>query len=214
MLEAQIVVLAKRPQAGRAKTRLCPPLTLQQAADVAGASVRDTFAAVDATPVRRRITVLDGSPDGLVPVGYDVLPQRGAGLDERLAAAFSDVLAAHSLPTLLIGMDTPQVSPDLLVRCVEALLRNDSVLGHAEDGGWWAIGLHAPDAAVFLGVPMSADDTGVRQEQRMRLRRLAPYLLPELRDIDHVDDLDAVAQLLPASSALVGATRALLEPVS
>ncbi|MCU1673527.1 MAG: hypothetical protein JWN77_1640 [Frankiales bacterium] len=200
MLDAQIVVLAKQPLAGRTKTRLCPPLTPGQAAGVARAALLDTLDAVAATPVRRRVVVLDGSPDDLVPAGFDVLPQRGAGLDERLAAAFTDVLGGRSLPTLLIGMDTPQVTPELLEQCVRALLDAAAALGLADDGGWWAAGLHAPDPDAFLGVPMSADDTGVHQLARFRRQGLDPVLLPSLRDIDLIADLHAVAAVMPASS--------------
>lgn len=204
MLDAQIVVLAKQPQAGRTKTRLCPPLSYEQAAKVARAALLDTLDAVAATPVRRRVVVLDGSPEGLVPSGFDVLPQRGDGLDERLACAFADTFADRSLPVLLIGMDTPQVTPTLLEHSIRALLGAPAVLGLAADGGWWAAGLHAPDPEVFLGVPMSTDDTGMHQRARLRRQGLEPVLLPELRDIDVVADLHAVAALMPAQSRTAG----------
>lgn len=210
MLDAQLVVLAKQPQAGRTKTRLCPPLSYEQAAEVARAALLDTLDAVVATPVRRRFVVLDGSPEGLVPPEFDVLPQRGGGLDERLATAFSDVLAASPLPTLLIGMDTPQVTPALLEQAVRGLLAAPAVLGLADDGGWWAAGLHAPDPDAFLGVPMSADDTGVHQLARFRRQGLEPRMLPPLRDIDRIADLHAVAAQMPAHSR----TAALLEAAS
>jgi hypothetical protein len=155
------------------------------------------------------VVVLDGAPDGLIPAGFDVVPQRGAGLDERLAAAFADVAG---LPTLLIGMDTPQVTVNQLVAGVLLLATGRSVLGHADDGGWWAIGLPAPDPDVFLGVPMSSSDTGRCQEQRMRERGLDPVLLPVLRDIDHVDDLTAAAAAMPPTSRLASVVRHLLVP--
>lgn len=200
MLDAQIVVLAKQPLAGRSKTRLCPPLTLQQAADVARAALLDTLSAVLDVPVRRRVVVLDGTSDELVPPSFDVITQRGGGLDERLAAAYADTFAGRSLPTLLIGMDTPQVTAPLLEQSVSALLNADGVLGPAEDGGWWAIGLHAADPQVFVGVPMSADDTGALQVARLRERGIVPFMLPVLRDIDRVDDLVAVSGAMPAAS--------------
>jgi rSAM/selenodomain-associated transferase 1 len=200
VLDAQLVVLAKQPRAGRSKTRLCPPLTPEQAADVARAALLDTLDVVSATPVRRRVVVLDGSPRDLVPDGFDVLPQRGDGLDERLAAAFEDVFAGCTAPVLLIGMDTPQVTPALLAQAAAALAEAPAVLGLAEDGGWWLAGLHAPDARAFVGVPMSADDTGASQLARLRELGLDPQLLPVLRDIDRIEDLTAVAAAMPSSS--------------
>ena len=214
MIQAQVVVLAKAPVAGRSKTRLCPPLTPEEAADVARAALLDTLDAVAALPVRRRLLVLDGSAEGLPHNGFDVLPQRGNGLDERLAGAFTDAFASCAVPTLLIGMDTPQVSPVLLHGALVRLLSSPAVLGHAADGGWWALGLHAPDPEAFLGVPMSADDTGAHQEQRLMSLGLPPVLLPELRDIDRVDDLAAVAAGMPRTSHVAQAALRLLERVS
>ena len=213
MLDIQLVVLAKAPVAGRSKTRLCPPLTPEQAAQVARASLLDTLDVVAALDVRRRVVVLDGDPAGLVPAPFDVLPQVAGGLDARLAGAFAAIDPARSGPALLIGMDTPQVTSALLVASAEALLEHDAVLGHAEDGGWWAVGLHRSDPQAFLGVPMSADDTGAHQERRLVERGLSPYLLPALRDIDHAADLAAVAALMPAGTRLPALAERLLHPV-
>lgn len=198
MLAASIVVLAKQPLAGRVKTRLTPALTPQQAADVAAASLADTLDAVRGTPVARRMLVLDGSPSELDTTSFTVHSQAAGGLDLRLAAAFRTAYDAAALPILLIGMDTPQVTPRLLTGAVESLLaRPGAVLGLAEDGGWWAMGLHTPDDALLAGVPMSSPETGVRQRERLDAAALTVTDLPVLRDIDEVDDLLAVAALAP-----------------
>ena len=199
-LGCQLLVLAKEPVAGRVKTRLSPALTPAQGAAVAAASLADTLAAVAATPVARRVLVLDGAVTVPLPHGVEVLPQRGDGLAERLEAAFAD--AGPALPTLLIGMDTPQVTPALLAEAVQALLRTEAVLGLAVDGGWWALGLHAPRPGAFLGVPMSTSQTGAAQARRLADLGLATTPLPVLRDVDTLADLDAVLPLLPAGSAL------------
>ena len=207
MIEVQLVVLAKAPVAGRVKTRLCPPLSLEQAAAVASAALADTLTAALQVQVRRHVVVLDGDPAGHIPPGFEVLHQRGDGLDERLAAAYEDVFASSSLPVLLIGMDTPQLTPNLLTYAARTLAGGSPVLGHAEDGGWWAIGLPEADRAIFLGVPMSSDRTGRLQEARMRERGLAPVLLPVLRDIDQVPDLLAALAAMPPASRLASAVR-------
>ena len=188
-----LIVLAKAPVAGRAKTRLCPPCTPQRAADLARAALADTLDAVLVTPVARRVIALDGEPGDWLPAGFDVVAQRGGGLDERLAAAFDDVGG----PALLIGMDTPQVSPALLTRALDALRGADAVLGLAPDGGYWAIGLRRPAGAVFKGVPMSREDTGARQLARLREHGLRVAALPALRDVDVIADAHAVAALVP-----------------
>ena len=194
MHEVQLLVLAKAPVAGRVKTRLCPPLSAQQAADVAEAALLDTLDAVRRTEVRRRVLVLDGSFEA---PGFDLLPQRGDGLAERLAAAFDDAWAGAQLPVLLIGMDTPQVTTAELDLAAETLVRTGCVLGLAQDGGWWAMGLDRPDASLLLGVPTSRDDTGALQRDRLVAAGRRVHHLPVLRDVDTVGDLMAVAELAP-----------------
>jgi rSAM/selenodomain-associated transferase 1 len=202
VLDVQLVVLAKAPVPGRVKTRLCPPLTPSQAADVAAAALGDTLSVVSHVAVRRRLVVLDGDADGLIPAGFDVLPQRGDGLDERLAAAYDDAFSTAPWPVLLVGMDTPQLDVGELTRASLLLAGGAPVLGLADDGGWWALGLRKPDPLVFLGVPMSVDTTGAEQERRMLERGLRPRHLSRLRDIDRVEDLWAAAAAMPASSRL------------
>ena len=200
LLACQVLVLAKEPVPGRVKTRLGPALTPAQAAAVAAAALADTLTAVAATPVVRRLLVLDGELTFPVPTGTEVLRQRGDSLAERLEAAFAD--AGDALPSLLVGMDTPQLTCDLLTQAVRALLRTDAVLGLAVDGGWWALGLRRPAPGAFRGVPMSTSRTGVLQARRLAELGLSTTSLPVLRDVDTAADLDAVVGRLPPGSAL------------
>src|SRR5215471_5075022 len=122
-LAAQVIVIAKEPVPGRVKTRLTPPFTPEDAASLATAALADTLAAVRTTPVIRHVLALDGAPGDWLPAGFDVVAQRGSGLDERLAAAFADTHASLQAPMVLIGMDTPQVSQELLADAAESLVR-------------------------------------------------------------------------------------------
>lgn len=201
-LPCQLIVLAKEPVPGRVKTRLSPTLSPEHAAAVAAAALADTLAAVAATPVARRVLVLDGALSFPLPEGFEVLPQHAGSLADRLTGAFSDAGSGSDLPLLLVGMDTPQVTPALLTAAVHALLTADAVLGLASDGGWWALGLRAPHPRAFAGVPMSTGATGAAQARRLTELGLATHALPVLRDIDTVPDLDAVRALLPPTSAL------------
>jgi glycosyltransferase A (GT-A) superfamily protein (DUF2064 family) len=98
--------MAKAPVPGKAKTRLCPPLTARQAAAVAEAALADTLEAVAGSGAGRRILALDGEPGDWVPPGFEVIVQRGETFAERLATAWQDAAGAG----LQIGMDTPQVT--------------------------------------------------------------------------------------------------------
>ncbi|MEW9531234.1 TIGR04282 family arsenosugar biosynthesis glycosyltransferase [Microbispora sp. NPDC049125] len=199
MSGAQIVVIAKEPVAGRVKTRLTPWWTPEQAAELAAAALEDTLRAVAATSVRHRVLALEGLPGSWLPGGFTVIPQRGATLDQRLAAAFHDSHRLHPLPVVLIGMDTPQVTPRLLRTAVAELASGDAVYGPAADGGFWLLGLRRPDPALLLGVPMSLPTTGEAQLRRLREAGLSVRFLPELDDVDTPPDAFRVAGQAPGS---------------
>jgi glycosyltransferase A (GT-A) superfamily protein (DUF2064 family) len=185
-----LLVIAKEPRPGRVKTRLSPPFTPEEAAQLAEAALADTLHAVAAAPACRRVLVLDGAPGPWLPPGFEVLPQCAGGLDERLADAFAHCRG----PALLIGMDTPQVTPELLT---VDFADCDAYLGPAEDGGFWALGLAEPDPALLRGVPMSTPTTGAVQRERLAGAGLRVCELPRLRDVDVAADARAVAALAP-----------------
>lgn len=192
-----VVVLAKQPRAGRSKTRLQSVFTPAQAAELAAASLDDTLAAVRSCGVGRRLLAWEGSSAGF-DVGFEVVAQPAGSLNDRLVAAFraADPPSADEAgAVLLIGMDTPQVTPALLeVDWAGA----DALLGLSEDGGFWVIGLRGVDPeAVFAGIPMSTDRTGAEQLARLRALGLSVRLLPSLRDVDTPADAAAVAARHP-----------------
>lgn len=188
-----LAVICKTPAPGRVKTRLCPPCTPEQAAALALAALCDTLDAVRAVDgVARRVLVLDGDP-GPWADGFEVVAQRGDGLDERLANGF-DAIGDRCF---LVGMDTPQLTPALLRAGLDALDRCDASFGPALDGGYWGIGLRRPEPEVFLRVPMSVGTTGAEQLARLDALGLDVASLPALLDVDHFADAQAVAALAP-----------------
>jgi glycosyltransferase A (GT-A) superfamily protein (DUF2064 family) len=206
-----LVLIAKECIPGRVKTRLHPPFTLEEAASIASACLLDTLAAVAQLPARRRILYFDGAAVPPEADGWEVIAQpsggmNAVGLDERIAAIFDRCEG----PTILIGMDTPQVSRELLAPVFEPWPSGvDAWFGPAHDGGFWALGLGEPRGEVvrgelirgdlIRGVPMSRGDTGSIQRQRLLDAGLVVRDLPELVDIDTVDELFTVADALPGS---------------
>lgn len=188
-------MIAKQPVAGRVKTRLTPPCTPAQAAALTGAALCDTLEVVAKTPAARRVLVFDGDATRWCPGGFEVLAQRGTGLGERLQAAFDDVAE----PAVLVGMDTPQLTPAALLAAARTLGRAnvDAVLGPTADGGYWCVGFSAPVAGAFAGVPMSRADTCAAQ--RLRFAELGVRLgeTVMLRDVDTIADARAVARIAP-----------------
>ncbi|MGW2616831.1 TIGR04282 family arsenosugar biosynthesis glycosyltransferase [Streptomyces sp. NPDC001500] len=205
-----LLVVAKQPLPGRVKTRLTPPYTPQEAAALAEAALTDTLHAVLRTPARRRVLVLDGTPGDWLPPGYEIAPQAAGGLDERIAAAFE---LCDDGPALLVGMDTPQLTPDLLAGV--GLDGHDAWFGPAADGGFWALGLAEPARAGGLvrGVEMSTDRTGAVQRRRLVDAGLSVGGLATLRDVDTVADAASVAADCPPGSRFAAAMAALAQAV-
>jgi len=192
-----LTVIAKQPVAGNVKTRLTPPLTPEQAAQIAAACLRDTFEAVrlfaDEHSDVRPVALIDGEAGAWIPSEFDVAHQRGDGLGERLANGFDDLG-----PGLIIGMDTPSCGRHLGAT-VDALRRGRDAIGMTHDGGYWGIALAAVERAVFDDVPMSTDHTGSDQLRRMRALGREVEVLPTIHDLDHLDDIAPIVADLPGS---------------
>jgi hypothetical protein len=193
-----ILVIAKAPVPGRVKTRLVPPCTDEEAALLAHASLEDTLDTVGSVAQRANadpVLVLDGDPRPWLARGIRVITQNGDGLAERLDAAFADVGG----PAVLIGMDTPQITCELLLRALDTLDVSscDAVFGEADDGGWWLAGFRRHDPRTFAGVPMSTPYTARAQRRRFRELGLRVTELPRLRDVDTFVDANVVAGEAP-----------------
>jgi hypothetical protein len=214
-----VLVVAKAPVPGLAKTRLAANMGNAAAADIAAAALLDTLDAVVAAPVAARIVAMTGDLSAASRsaeirtrlADFTVIEQRGDGFADRLANAHADAAtAAGGLPVVQIGMDTPQVTADLLVECATALQSADAVLGMARDGGWWVLGLHDPRAAECLrDVPMSTSTTGAVTLAALRDTGLDVGLVSELVDVDTVDDVEVVRRACMPGSRFRQVTLAL-----
>ena len=212
-----LLVVAKAPVPGRAKTRLAASVGDQVAAGVAAAALLDTLDAVAATPVATRVVALTGELDAAADAAeirrrlasFFVIGQRGNDFGERLANAHADAASVDGHPVLQIGMDTPQVTAELLGDCGRRLVESSAVLGLANDGGWWALGVHTPALADCLrDVPMSQPDTGALTLKTLRGNGVDVALLDELADFDIADDVAAVREACRPGSRFAHVTRA------
>lgn len=191
-----LIIIAKECIPGRVKTRLHPPLSLEQAATLASASLSDTLQAASSLEATRRILLFDGNRSPVGSESYEVVHQVSGELDMRLAAIFDECAE----PTVLIGMDTPQLDPAVLAPLFDDWPADvDAYLGFANDGGYWTIAMAEPDGSLIRGVPMSRDDTGQRQLDRLHEASLRVSILPELVDVDTIEDARMVADLAPQS---------------
>jgi rSAM/selenodomain-associated transferase 1 len=211
-----VLVVAKAPVPGLAKTRLAAGVGAETAAAIAAAALLDTLDAVADAAVTARVVALTGDL-GRACCGSEirdrlddfvVVLQRGGDFAKRLANAHADAAAATGLPVVQIGMDTPQVTAALLDACGNALSDADAVLGMARDGGWWVLGVRdSSTAACLADVEMSTSATGVETLAALRATGATVTLVAELADIDTVDDIGEVRRACLPDSRFVRATR-------
>ena len=207
-----VLVVAKSPVPGLAKTRLAATIGPGAAADLAAAALLDTVDAAQASGARVVVAV---TGDLVLAARHDevrtalrrvtVLEQRGDGLAERLGNAHAD---AHALagrgstggPAVFqVGMDTPQVTAGMLVDALAAARSYDAVLGPANDGGWWGLAVTRPGLAdVLAHVAMSTPSTGRLTRAALEATGAGVRILPPLRDVDEWPDAVAVASQAPA----------------
>lgn len=204
----RLLVMAKAPVAGRVKTRLCPPCTPVDAARIAEACLIDTLRAACDTQTFGQIHVaIDGDAEKLLDAYPRVtaFPQTGQTFVDRLDHAWRLVEG----PCVQIGMDTPQVTPGLLDNVAQMLMmpNTEAVLGLAQDGGWWCLGVRNPVSHMFDGIEMSTESTGMKQLARLEELGMHIELLPILQDLDTAADAVSIARLAPwTQTARVAAT--------
>ncbi|WP_319437265.1 DUF2064 domain-containing protein [Mycobacterium sp. RTGN5] len=215
-LAVTVLVVAKAPVPGLAKTRLAATLGERAAADIAAAALLDTLDAAAATPVTHRVVAMTGDVEQACRAGeirdrlaaFTVIGQRGDGFADRLANAHADAAATARQPVLQIGMDTPQVRPELLAECARQLLTAPALLGLAWDGGWWVLGVaDGATANCVRNVPMSLPDTGALTLAALKHTGISVSLVEELRDVDTVDDIPPVRAECSASSRFAQVTK-------
>jgi len=186
-----LAVFAKAPIPGRVKTRLCPPLTAAQAARLHVAFVRDTVRKValhapNSGGASRPILYHSGDPAGLHGPLADLPPVAWAPQGEGdLGARMARVPA----PCLILGTDSPHLPAARLRQAVDALRESDVVLGPADDGGYYLIGLRAPQPALFDGIAWSTSQVLAQTLARAETLGLRVAVLPPYYDIDTPTDL-------------------------
>ncbi len=205
-----LLVVAKAPVPGTVKTRLGRVVGMERAADLAAAALLDTLTAgMEAYGVPRCHLALDGdlarahrAGELLAATrGWTLHPQRGESFAERLLHAHQDTAARSGAPVVQIGMDTPQLSPEALLEAAARLTGPDeAVLGPAEDGGWWLLGVGGPHLLAHLAeVPMSTDQTCARTREALHRAGANLSEIGALRDVDELEDARLVADAAKGS---------------
>ncbi len=194
-MSAAIALFAKAPIAGRVKTRLQPPLTPQQAADLHRAFVLDVWESLNNIPNLS----LHLYRDQAWPVGDEPAPpenrglQQGSDLGARMLHCFEELQARGHDRVIIVGGDSPTLPPAYLEQGLERLRDTDAVLGPSEDGGYYAVGCRQAQPRMFADVPWSMPSTRAETERAFERAGLRCETLPEWYDIDTETDLRRLA---------------------
>lgn len=196
-----LVVFAKRPKPGQVKTRMCPPLSPEQAAEFYTAMLQDVLeASLAAAQIHDLDPVLAVDPPSaapdlarMCPAGFRIVAQRGADLAERMAWGVAEAAAAGADRILLRGSDSPTLDEERIGRALASLDDHDLAICPDRDGGYNLIGLRGVSPGLF-DHPMSTarvlDDTLANAERE----GLRTAVLPPGFDLDTVSDLRWLAE--------------------
>ena len=198
-----VVVMAKRPVPGETKTRLCPPLTPVEAAELYEALLRDTLELVSG--LRGVETAVAVSPQSAVdemrrmaPRGAGMLAVEGADIGECLRSATEQLFANGYTRVVAVNSDGPTLPVEYLERAVEMLASNDAVLGPAEDGGYYLIGMRQKQPGLFTDIAWSSPGVAAQTLERAAAAGLTVAQLPAWYDVDTPAELERLRKELAA----------------
>lgn len=204
-------VMTKAPRAGHVKTRLVPPLTPEEAAELNRSFLRDTTAAISrAASDHNACGIAVYTPVGtesvytnLLPPDFRLLPQRGEDFGERLYLAAQDLFQCGFSYACLIDSDSPTVPADNYAAAVKLLKPpgNRIVLGPSEDGGYYLIGLKRPHRELFERIDWSTGRVLAQTKQRADEMGVEVMLLPNGYDVDDAASLRRLADELLTATA-------------
>ncbi len=207
-------IFAKQPRPGAVKTRLCPPLSPAQAADLYRVSLEETVARLQTGPWTP-VLCFAGEESWFRQAFPDLplLPQGEGDLGERLQRALTTLLeVADCRGAVLVGSDSPDLPQELLEQAFAALQRTEAVVAPAVDGGYVLIGLRRPHPELFAAIPWSSDQVLELTRQRAAAAGISLAEVPGWEDVDDLPSLQALLARSPGS-ATAGYARALKNPL-
>lgn len=206
-----LVIFAKAPIPGQVKTRLCPPLTPDEAATLHGSFVLDTLERTKLAvtklklPLARYLACAPSATHVFFKImeerhGVNVIDQVGNDLGARMDQAFAALFKRGYSHVLIIGTDVPTLPLDYFKQALTLLDSHDLVLGPALDGGYYLIGLKRMAPELFATIPWSTDQVLTRTQEKAATFGLKMALLEPWRDVDTVADLQALIEACSADA--------------
>jgi len=193
--------MAKEPKVGSTKTRLCPPLKLDEAAQLYEALLWDTIEMV--AGIRGIDLAIAITPPGsndyfkqIAPTETILIPVACSDIGECLNYVLNQLLGRGYKRVFALNSDGPSLPPEYIQKAIQSLDQHDLVLGPAEDGGYYLVGFQEFHAQIFKGIDWSTDLVLAQTLQKADQLHLSVYLLPPWYDIDKVEDLDRLREEL------------------
>lgn len=195
MSSPTLVLLLKAPRACEVKTRLAATVGPAHAVQIYRQMVEKQIQAIPfgwttrihCAPAEQIKSMQDWlSPFTCSQASFHGQPDGDLG--ERIQAALAEAFLQDSDPVIVIGGDCPALDESLLRRAACALEEHDAVLGPAHDGGYYLLGLRAPQPHLFTNMPWSTPTVLSETRYRLRKSQLSTKLLPMLMDVDNADD--------------------------
>ncbi len=193
-------IFAKQPVAGRVKTRLCPPLSPQQAARLYCTCLQETVAAMAKAPAER-VLFFAGERTYFAETfpGLRLIPQSDGDLGRRLDRAFAQLFEEGCQAAALIGSDSPDLPIPLVANAFAVLNKVDLAVAPARDGGYVLIGQSNHSPELFRDMPWSSADLWPATRQRAEQLSLSCRELDTWEDLDDLASLQHLCQRCPAS---------------
>ena len=206
-----LVIFAKAPVPGQVKTRLCPPLTPDEAATLHGSFVIDTLERTKAAvgklklDMDRYLACAPSSGHVFFKImeerqGVKLIDQVGDDLGARMHHVVETMFSRGYRRTIIIGTDVPTVPLDHFKQALTSLEDHDLVLGPALDGGYYLIGINQSVPELFSDIPWSTDQVLRLTQEKAAVLGLKTALLERWRDVDTLDDLGALIEACTTDS--------------
>ena len=209
-----LVIFAKAPLVGQVKTRLSPPLSLIEAAELARCFLVDTVERACHLPTVRvylAITPAESEPlfRALLPFPIEYIAQHGASLGEREHNIFVDLQQHGATRIVLIGSDIPTLPLSHLQKAFQHLedAHCDAVFGPSSDGGYYLVGMHALHPQLFENITWSTSSVMAETLAQAQKHGLNVALVPTWYDVDDKDDLARLVAELSQPDGHVHAPR-------
>jgi uncharacterized protein len=191
-----LIIFSRYPEPGKTKTRMIPALGALGAAELQQKMTEHTLKTAIALKLSRNLAIEVHFAGGNIQSmtewlgeDFDYIPQVLGDLGHKMHSSFERAFALGNQRVVIIGTDCPDIEQTILTQAFDSLERHDLVLGVAEDGGYYLIGLNQPIAELFQNIIWGTEQVLNQTKNIAQQLKLNVHYLPTLADVDRPKDL-------------------------